>query len=41
MMSDIPFSLIMVIGFIGFCLFAAGYIVGVASVIEEEARDER
>ena len=36
-----PLSFIMCCGFIGFCLFAAGYIVGVASMVEEEARNER
>jgi hypothetical protein len=39
--ADLPLSFILCCGLIGFALFAAGYIVGVSSVIEEEARDER
>lgn len=39
--GDLPLSFIVCCGLIGFCLFAAGYIIGVSSVIEEEARDER
>jgi hypothetical protein len=34
-------SFLVTVGLIGFCLFAAGYIVGVSSVIEEEARDDK
>ena len=35
-MHDIPFHFLMCVGFIGFALFSAGYIVGVSSVIEEK-----
>ena len=34
-------SFLLTAGLIGFSLFCAGYIVGVASMVEEEARDER
>lgn len=39
--ADLPLSVIVCCGLIGFALFAAGYIVGVSAVIDEEARDER
>ena len=34
-------SLLLTGGLIGFCLFTVGYIVGVSSVIEKEARDDK
>jgi hypothetical protein len=39
--ADLPLSFVITAGLIGFALFAAGYVVGVSSVIEEEARDDR
>jgi hypothetical protein len=35
-MHDLPLSFLVCCGLIGFALFAAGYIVGVSSVIEEK-----
>ena len=40
-MADLPLSFVITVGLIGLALFAAGFVVGVSSVIEEEARDER